>query len=88
MKEIQNLKLLEILERLRKIPSFVGSVPDCFASESYMTDKDVIEELIVRKKKFEGIEDFKGCGELTKDERKELSILRNSKILLKGDEKR
>jgi len=72
----QGTAMRELINKLRKIKSFPGCIPDQWASTYYMKDRDIEKELLNRYNQFLRLETLRGCGELTKNEKSELSLLK------------
>jgi len=68
-------KLKNILKKLSLIPSFINSIPHRYSQTTYMEPSDIKNKLLRRFNQINKMKSFRGCGELTKNERKELALL-------------
>lgn len=69
-------KLIALFKALRtECTSFAYSIPDHCERKPYMSDRTIIALLTSRYEKFHTVRNLKGCGQLTKDERKQMKII-------------
>jgi len=66
----------DLIKKLSEIKSFQGSIPDRYSKTSYMKDQDIEKELDYRYNQLLKLDSLRGCGELTKNERKELTLMK------------
>jgi len=66
----------DLIKKLSEIKSFQGSIPDRYSKTTYMKTQDIEKELRRRYEQFLKLDSLRGCGELTKNERKEFTLMK------------